>query len=44
MTEILEDLSELYLVSFEFFADGAVYYIERLPEGYVYVEKNDVTN
>ncbi len=40
MIEIIEP-NELYLVSFEFFGDGAVYYIECLPAGYVYVERED---
>ena len=42
MIDAINDLgSETLLVAFEFFGTGAVYYIERLPAGYVYVERED---
>lgn len=42
MNDVINDLTpETLLVSFEFFGTGAVYYIERLPAGYVYIERED---
>ena len=42
MNDVMNDLTpETLLVSFEFFGTGAVYYIEGLPAGYVYIGRDE---